>query len=405
MNISQKTKVKKIKGEKVPMKERLGGLMFTVIAIIIAVVVFIGFVFLQNFFTEKISYKQAFVVKTEIPAGEILTEENIQNYFGLKEINALDAVESAYTADQYQELIGQRAKVTLHVNEEVSPSDFENVNVYLDYIENPVEMSIATSGIATTNGGKIRAGDIVNITLMFTAEQLGIKDPDGQYVIGDYEDTPNSEDELLTEGEVVEETTTNNKVGSLTPVEKESEYNFELYARYMLENIYIEKVLTADGVEIAPTDTESAAGIIVLVVPKDIELKLNNILANCSTMRISKVLYEITPEDLYKDPTLKEDVTATLEELEPTQEVPEVEFEEVDFSHLPEEGWNEVEGINYYVGEEVGVWHYAKDADGTITKEDCVLKHEEPVCEYCTGHLEDKTEETVEETVETTSEE
>jgi uncharacterized protein with PIN domain len=34
-----------------------------------------------------------------------------------------------------------------------------------------------------------------------------------------------------------------------------------------------------------------------------------------------------------------------------------------------------------------------------------VLKHEEPVCEYCTGHLEDKTEETVEETVETTSEE
>lgn len=391
MEINKKAKVKKMKGNQVPFKERLGGLMYTVIALVIAVVVFVGFIFLQNYFSEKISYKEVFVVKTEIPAGEIITESNIANYFGKKQINALDAVEGAYTPADYEKLYGMRAKVVLHVGEEVSESDFENVNVYLDIIENPVELSFATSGMETTDGGKIRAGDIVNITLMFTKEQLGLAEDES------ISSSPSSNGTMIAPPEAGVDASdyyaSNNNskeenIGKLNQVSSENteKYNFELYARYMLENMYIKKVLTADGVEIAPTDTESVAGIIVLVVPKNIELELNTILGNCTSMRISKVLYEITPEDLFNDPSLKDDI-GTLEELDPNQEEtePEVVEEpveaEISLENLPEEGWVEVEGVFYLPCEETGISHYKKDADGNVSVEECVLK--DGTCELC----------------------
>ena len=391
MEINKKTKVKKMKGNQVPFKERLGGLMYTVIALAIAVVVFVGFIFLQNYFSEKISYKEVFVVKTEIPAGEIITESNIANYFGKKQINALDAVEGAYTPADYEKLYGMRTKVVLHVGEEVSESDFENVNVYLDIIENPVELSFATSGMETTDGGKIRAGDIVNITLMFTKEQLGLVGYETESSSSSFNGIMIAPSETGVKASDYYASNNNSKdenIGKLNQVNSENteKYNFELYARYMLENMYIKKVLTADGVEIAPTDTESVAGIIVLVVPKNIELELNTILGNCTSMRISKVLYEITPEDLFNDPSLKDDI-GTLEELEPNQEEtePEVVEEpveaEISVENLPEEGWVEVEGVFYLPTEEAGISHYKKDAEGNVSVEECVLT--DGVCEFC----------------------
>ena len=391
MEINKKTKVKKMKGNQVPFKERLGGLMYTVIALAIAVVVFVGFIFLQNYFSEKISYKEVFVVKTEIPAGEIITESNIANYFGKKQINALDAVEGAYTPADYEKLYGMRTKVVLHVGEEVSESDFENVNVYLDIIENPVELSFPTSGMETTDGGKIRAGDIVNITLMFTKKQLGLEDDESGSSLSSSNGTMIAPPETGVDASDYYASNNNSKeenIGKLNQVspKNEEKYNFELYARYMLENMYIKKVLTADGVEIAPTDTESVAGIIVLVVPKDIVLELDTILGNCTSMRISKVLYEITPEDLFKDPSLKDDI-GTLEELDPNQEEtePEVVEEpveaEISVENLLEEGWVEVEGVFYLPCEEAGISHYKKDAEGNVSVEECVLT--DGACEFC----------------------
>ena len=310
-------------------------------------------------------------------------------------------------------MYGQKTKVTLHVGEEVSASDFTDVNVYLDYIENPVQLSLATGDIAGTNGGKIRAGDIVNITLMFTAEQLGMVDEEGN-ALDDYEQTPNgpegeASDWYAGEGDAAdwynqvmnsEEEQPKEEIGTLTSVDKmEDGYNFNLYARYMLENIYIEKVLTVDGVEIAPTDTESAAGIIVLVVPKEIELELNNILVNCQSMRISKVLYEISPEDLYKDPTLKEEVEPGLVDLEEQKKEEEKKEEEEETIAeevvLPEEGWSEVDenGLSYLAFGNVGVSHYVKDANGTTYEENCTYEESSTTCIYC---LAEKLEDSVE---------
>ena len=97
----KKAKVKKVR-EKKPFKERLGGLFFTVIALGIAVAVFVGFMFLQNYFSERINYKDILVVKSEIPAGEIITTENIQNYFTRKQINVLDALRALSPSFEYE---------------------------------------------------------------------------------------------------------------------------------------------------------------------------------------------------------------------------------------------------------------------------------------------------------------
>lgn len=357
--MEKKAKVKRAKSEKVSIKDRLGGLFFTVIALIVSAVVFAGFMFLQSYFSEKIIYQDVFVVKQEIPAGEIITGDNISTYFEKKQVNSLNAVVGAIKPSESKKLYGLKTKVVLRVGEEVSLTDFVDTNVYLDNIKDPVEMSIETSGIGFTNGGKIRTGDIVNITLMFSNEQLGLDNSYAPSIDGDNND---------------------NQMGTLTPVEKDDEYNFEFYARYMLENIYVEKVLTSDGVEISPTDESSSAGIIVLVVPKAIELKLNNILSNCQNMRISKVLYEITPEDLYNDPSLKEDI-GKLDDLE--------------------EGWVVKDNVGYKPSVKEGVSHYKKDASGNIVEEDCSLDSND-TCTLCGGKLVEKTTE-VETNEETTT--
>lgn len=353
--MEKKSKVKRIK-DRVSIKDRLGGLFFTVIALAVAAVVFAGFMFLQSYFSEKIVYKEILVVKKEIPEGEIITESNISNYFGRKKINALNVVAGSLAPSEATSLYGLKAKVVLREGEEVATTDFLNTNVYLDNIKDPVEMSITTSGIGFTNGGKIRAGDIVNITLMFSSAQLGL----------DANLAPSVGDNTTVESN-------SNQMGSLTQFGDDSEYNFEFYARYMLENIYIEKVLTADGVEISPTDKSTAAGIIVLVVPKAIELKLNNILANCQNMRISKALYEITPEDLYQDPSLKEDI-GKLDNLE--------------------EGWVTKDGVSYKPSIKEGTSHYKKDSLGNITEEACKVDDATGTCSFCDGKVGNENEKT-----------
>ena len=227
---------------------------------------------------------------------------------------------------------------------------------------------------------------------------------------------------LIEIGDVLEP---GSSIANLTNVSNQNDYKFDLFARYMLENIYVEKALTADGREITATDKESVVGILVLIIPKELELKLTNILKNCSSMTITKVLYEITPEDIFKDPTKTDDI-GNLENIDPatgekidethtstpepvvTEEpvpTPEVtdntetgdetgdnDEEEMritpyaltdeEVAALPTEGWIAIDNAEYMVTpREEGAHHYKKTSDGKITCEDCVDQNGR--CFYC----------------------
>ena len=269
-----KVKVKK-KKQKKSAKEIISGMLFAVIGLALAGGLFVGLMFLQNYFSDDITLKEVLVVKEPVAKGEIITEENAASYFESKSYNILNTPADAIEIGQIAELYGKKALVSLSVSETVAFKDFEDIDMYSENIDNPVEVSVAVSGAESSDGGKIRAGDFVNITLMFDKRILG---KDGSVQSVSYEEGE-SEAPAVSSGSMF------------------SVYNYSSYAQYVLQNVCIKTVLTADGQVIEPTDTTSVAGILVFVIPKDAELELNNALANCSSMRISRVLYDVNAGD------------------------------------------------------------------------------------------------------------
>lgn len=296
----RKIKIKERK-QKRSLKERISGLFFAVISLICAIAVFIGLLFLDNYFSEDITYKEIVVCKKDIPEGEIITEENLETYLGVQNINVLTINNGAITKEDVNSLLKKKTKINLYKGEIVTLKDFQDLNIYTDHIVNPIEVSIAVDSMAASDGGKIRAGDLVNITLMFTGAQLSEKETNNNTsLILTPTLTPETElteeNTEITETEIPEEEVEEVIVDDTHSITKRSIYNYDTYSQYILENIYVSKVLAADGSVITPTDVDSTAAIFVFVIPKDMELELNNALENCSSMRVSKILYPYTPE-------------------------------------------------------------------------------------------------------------
>ena len=273
-----KTKIKK-KRQKRSAKEIFSGIFFSIIGLALAGGLFIGLMFLQSYFADDITFKEVLVVKAPILKGEIITEENAGDYFENKSFNVLNTPADALVPGQLESLYGKKALVPLSVLETVSAKDFEDINEYLDKIVSPIEISVPLSGISASDGGKIRAGDFVNITLMFEKNILGKdgKKTSGVYYVGDNEETYTVS-------------------GSASNSVSLSVYNYPSYAQYVLQNVCVKSVLAGDGTEIPPSDSSAVAGILVLVIPEEIELELNNALENCTSMRVSKILYDVSPD-------------------------------------------------------------------------------------------------------------
>lgn len=316
-----KVKIRKIKKEnqgKRPLS--FSSLVFAALSLLLTGALFIGLLFLQNFLSKEIVYKQVVVAKADIPANTILTEENAADYLTLKQMNVLDITKGGM--EDGQVLIGQKAKVDLLAGEILTLKDFEYLDGYTKDFTDPVEISIDISEVANADGGKIRGGDLVNITMMFTSEQLGITTPNtiavsssaknnsslfssfdeidtstglfsAEFGTEDTEDgTEEAESEIpkeLTEAD----NTTNSDVSILTNTGTQTtitKYNYDSWAQYVMQDIYVNRVLNSDGISIDPSDTNSNAAIVIFTIEKSDEADINNALMNCQNLRISKVL-------------------------------------------------------------------------------------------------------------------
>lgn len=320
--MEKKVKIKKMRDNTNRGKRFFSSLVFAIIALVIAGGSFIGLLYAQSYFSREVVYMDVACANETIKKGEIITEENISQYFTSKKIPSTSKTEGNITLEQVNELIGCKAIVTLYKGEEVTAKDFDKGNKYIDNIVDPVEVSIAVSSMESSDGGKIRAGDIVNITLMFSKSQLGgnneavvVTTPVAIPHIDADNETEEDEDDaylpassyVTNEGEVVSSYTINTK-------NYNSSYNYDSYSQYILENVYIKQVLNADGGVIAPTDIESTASVFIFIIPKDMELELNNALENCESMRVSKILYdsEETKDDV-KQPTTEQTSNTAVE--------------------------------------------------------------------------------------------
>lgn len=307
----KKPKIKKIGGAKLQLSA--SSLMFVGLSLLLTLALFVGLVLLQGFLLEEVTYQKAVVAKSDMQKGTIITEENVSELFTAKEMNVLDLIGGAIT-DPY-ELIGRQAIIPLYAGEIVALKDFENISSYTSKFKEPVEVSIKVSDIADADGGKLRAGDIVNLTMLFTSEQLGRTNVSGTSTVtsgsnsnvrstaslfdefsavaagkGDEYYAEQAEKEAEeAEDTAKKETATTTPTTTVTPVQPAS-YRYSTWAQYVMEDLYVTKVLDSSGAEIAAGDDASSASILIFVIEKEDEEALNNALANSISIRLSKVL-------------------------------------------------------------------------------------------------------------------
>lgn len=335
------TTVKKLKKEKEGKKGfQMSTLLFALLALILTVALFFGLIVLQNHLSEEIIYTDVIVAKADIPEGMILTMENAATYLERRQVNSLTIPRGSINDPSV--IIGQRTRVELITGEMLSIKDFENLNVYLDKImdKEPVEISIAAPAAADADGGKIRAGDLINITMMFTDEQLGKEGSSSNATLNTQDmfsyandairgiNEPNLQDFQEIEKENGATTYYNEKSGSIiTRYDNyDSQYNFNSWAQYVMDGLYVKAVLNGDGQEISPDDRDSVVAMFIFVIPKADERDLNNILANCSGMRISK---NVSVADEAKNSLIEQPAQEQPSEEETTESVPEESTEEV----------------------------------------------------------------------------
>ena len=199
-----------------------------IISACVAIVVFIALLFVDKSLLKPNGTVEGFVAVSDIDKGTVVTEENISKLFTEK--NNIDgALEVTGAVKTKDELINKVAKENINKGEVVSNNSFISKDDKFKDIDDLVEVSFNVSDISQVVGGILRSGDIIDISII---------------------------DNNTNESMIV------------------------------LEDIYVDKAISSDGLQIDRSSDLSALTINILVSKDDSE-KLNSYL-NKGTLRISK---------------------------------------------------------------------------------------------------------------------
>ncbi|MDB2121135.1 MAG: SAF domain-containing protein [Clostridium sp.] len=199
-----------------------------IISACVAIVVFIALLFVEKSLLKPNGTVEGFVAVSDIDKGMVITEENISKLFTEK--NNIDgALEVTGAVKTKDELINKVAKENINKGEVVSNNSFISKDDKFKDIDDLVEVSFNVSDISQVVGGILRSGDIIDISII---------------------------DNNTNESMIV------------------------------LEDIYVDKAISSDGLQIDRSSDLSALTINILVSKDDSE-KLNSYL-NKGTLRISK---------------------------------------------------------------------------------------------------------------------
>lgn len=153
---TKKTKVKKIKTHSAT--KSLAGIF---VALFLTMGIFGGLIYLNNYVSEDISYQRTLVAIQDVPENLCVTEDNATDYFALvlRDITTLpeDAISSL---DGYENRYISR---DISKNEAITSKSFKNLDE--SKYSSPVEVSLAVSNLGNAICGKLRAGDVINITI------------------------------------------------------------------------------------------------------------------------------------------------------------------------------------------------------------------------------------------------
>ena len=288
-------------------------LIFVVIAAVVTVMCLFGLTKARALLDEKIEYEPVVVAKTTIPERFQITKDNRDTYLEMKDMDKTTIPEKAIKDPDL--LINMTAIVELGQGEVITSKDIEDSSTFSDTLTNPIELSINIGAIENTVAGKIRQGDLVNISL-FTqiekydeaeshkAEEESTEEQPAEeqsapssdtasrpYRLADFVPAVGNRDSAEEESDEAEFKDRDNKYG----------LRYDTVLLYHMDNVYILKAYTSDGVLILPGDTESNAGIITFRIEKEEEENFNNAVATSNLVRISRNVnkdVEISTEQL-----------------------------------------------------------------------------------------------------------
>lgn len=292
-----KDEVVEIKMNKKSMKKprKKGSIGFGLLALVLAFLTFVGMMFLQNYLSSQVVYQTVISAKVDIPERITITAENASKYLGTKNINMLDMTKNTVT--DVNDIIGKQARISLDSGCVLTKNDFEDISVYADGFTDPIEVTIDVSNIANANAGKIRNGDIINVTALMSKSNRSdnavsyssLLEP----IVAD-EDVAETEvgAEEVTEAETTTET--ENAVSTpetaKTSVFENNGYVVNKESTYVIKNVFVTHVYDSNGVELLASDKESNASLIKFTIERADERDFNTIIGNSDNIRISRVL-------------------------------------------------------------------------------------------------------------------
>lgn len=202
-----------------------------ILSVIIGIFVYCALLAAETWFLRDVETSKAVVLTQNLSKGTVINNENKTEYF-----EVVDIYSNYVTDDNFKSIDDiPDGVLTSNMNtfETLLKKDIDKKDDLLSYIPNDsaiIEMSVKVSDLGNAVGGLIRAGDLINISI----------------------------------------------------VDSSSKISEPLY-----KNVYVEKSLDSSGNNIEKT-ADTAATIIVILVDEEMEQTINNGIAN-GTLKISRV--------------------------------------------------------------------------------------------------------------------
>lgn len=145
-------------------KRGKGGLGTVIIPLAISLALFFALIMYQQNQMKAYNTKEVVVAITEVPEKLAVSKQNAATYFQTIRVPENAVVDGTYTS--VNDLVGLITADDIHAHEIVSKYSMTDENDYISTVQDPVEISFAVNDAADAVGGTIRAGDIVDVSVL-----------------------------------------------------------------------------------------------------------------------------------------------------------------------------------------------------------------------------------------------
>lgn len=160
--------------------------IFAMVALVSAIVIFVVLTVIQNNIIKNEEKVSVVVAIKDVPAGLVLNQESIQQYFTMELRPAKDVPAGHFTSGHA--LVDKITARDISAREVATPNCVITEDIYAD-MEDPVLISVDVDKLSHAVGGTLRAGDFIDIKVVVDMQNLlnsmlsGVED--GEYSLED----------------------------------------------------------------------------------------------------------------------------------------------------------------------------------------------------------------------------